>query len=136
MEAPTVQEPSAQEPAAQEPVADYPDDELEEEFAPHRRERLGKATVLLAVLVIAGGGFLAAHTPRKSQSPAPSAGANRLSFAGPPVEQGLPIEQVEVGRAAHRPVPRLPAAAPVPTTQRPESAPRRRDEARRCRAGW
>ena len=82
MEAPTVQEPSAQEPAAQEPVADYPDDELEEEFAPHRRERLGKATVLLAVLVIAGGGFLAAHTPRKSQSPAPSAGANRLSFAG------------------------------------------------------
>jgi len=69
-------------PTAVEPAVEHTEDELDEEFAPHRRQRLGKATVLLAVLVIAGGGFLAGAYTQKTQTPAPSAGANRLSLAG------------------------------------------------------
>ncbi len=69
-------------PTAVEPAVEHTEDELDEEFAPHRRQRLGKATVLLAVLVIAGGGFLAGAYTQKTQTPATSAGANRLSLAG------------------------------------------------------
>ena len=69
-------------PTAVEPAVEHTEDELDEEFAPHRRQRLGKATVLLAVLVIAGGGFLIGAYTQKTQTPAPSAGANRLSLAG------------------------------------------------------
>lgn len=50
-------------------------DELDAEFAPQPRRRLGKLTVLLAALLVAGGGFLAGVQVQKHQPATPTAGA-------------------------------------------------------------
>ena len=73
MEAPTSPDPALEEPDAY--AGEYEDDE----FAPHRRERLGKWTAVLGILVIAGGGFLAGVYVQKSR---PAATTSRVSFAG------------------------------------------------------
>lgn len=82
MDAAPTPESATQDSVARDPVADYPDDEVEAEFAPHRRQRLGKATAVLAVLVIAGGGFLAGAYVQKTQAPAATTGVSRTTFAG------------------------------------------------------
>jgi Domain of unknown function (DUF5666) len=50
-------------------------DELDAEFAPQPRRRLGKLTVLLAALLVAGGGFLAGVQVQKHQPVASAASA-------------------------------------------------------------
>ena len=72
MEAPTSLDPALEETDAY--AGEYEDDE----FAPHRRERLGKWTALLAILVIAGGGFLAGVYVQKARPAA--ATTSRVSF--------------------------------------------------------
>ncbi len=74
MEAPTSLDPALEESDAY--AGEYEDDV----FAPHRRERLGKWTALLAILVIAGAGFLAGVYVQKARPAA--ATTSRVSFAG------------------------------------------------------
>lgn len=63
------------------------DADADEEFAPHRRQRLSKPTALLAVLVVAAGGFLAGAYVQKTQAPATASTTARTTggaaaFAG------------------------------------------------------
>lgn len=79
MDAPTPpEETSASETAA---LRD-PAENLDEEFTPHRREGLGTVTMLLAVLVLVGGGFLAGAYVQKTHTPVSATRVTRAGGAG------------------------------------------------------
>lgn len=58
------------------------DTDVDEEFAPRRRQRLGRPTAALAVLVVAAGGFLAGAYVQKTQAPAAASAAGRPTGGG------------------------------------------------------
>lgn len=59
-----------------------PAENLDEEFTPHRREGLGTVTMLLAILVLAGGGFLAGAYVQKTHTPVSATCVTRVGVAG------------------------------------------------------
>lgn len=81
-ENPTWDDPTWDDPTWDDPTMDATDDGVDDEFAPQRRQRLGKATALLGVLAIAAGGFLAGAYVQKSHTPPAATGASRLAGGG------------------------------------------------------
>jgi hypothetical protein len=69
--------------ATDEPV-DYVDDDVDSEFAPQPRRRLGKLTIGLAALLVAGGGFLAGVQVQQHTTSSTAAGG----FAGAAARRG------------------------------------------------
>jgi Domain of unknown function (DUF5666) len=67
-------------PPSDEPPPEY-DDELDEEFAPRPKARLGAATIALAALLVAGVGFVVGVYVQKNHGPASTSGASNTAAA-------------------------------------------------------
>lgn len=113
MDAPT---PPEETPASETAALMDPAENLDEEFTPHRREGLGTVTMLLAVLVLAGGGFLAGAYVQQTHTPVSAARVTRAGGAAGGVGRAT-------GRGATAAAGAGTGAAPAPTGSSTATAP-------------